>query len=106
MEVFKDFHTNKKINRNMNNAFIALIAKRTECKTPLDFQPISLTTSLYKIIAKVLANSLKTTLSSTIAPNQHAFVKGRQITDAILMANEAVDYWKMKKQKVSFLSWI
>ena len=35
----------------------------------------------------------------TIFENQLAFVKGRQITDAILMANEAVDLWKASETK-------
>lgn len=32
-----------------------------------------------------------------IFENQLAFIKGRQIIDPILMANEAVDFWKCKK---------
>ncbi|KAA0025183.1 reverse transcriptase [Cucumis melo var. makuwa] len=50
-------------------------------------------------MAKSLANSLKQTLSETIAENQLAFVKDREITNAILIANEAIDWWKIKKSK-------
>ncbi|TYK05808.1 LINE-1 retrotransposable element ORF2 protein [Cucumis melo var. makuwa] len=51
------------------------------------------------IIAKTLSNRLKLTLPDTISGNQLAFIKNRQITDAILRANEALDYWKVKKIK-------
>lgn len=56
-----------------------------------DYRPISLTTALYKLIAKVVAERLKTTLPDTREPNG-LFVRGRQITDAILIVNEAVDF--------------
>ena len=83
----------------MNNTYITLIAKREDYTKPKDFRPISLTTSIYKIIVKTLANRLRLTLPDTISENQLAFVKNRQITDAILMANEAIDFWKVKKTK-------
>ena len=60
---------------------------------------ISLTTGVYKLIAKVLAERLKIVLSGAISENQLTFIGGRQITDAILIANEAMDYWKRKKTK-------
>lgn len=47
----------------------------------------------------MLTNRLKATLSETIFDNQLAFVKGRQITYAILMANESIDLWKASKSK-------
>ncbi|KAA0058980.1 uncharacterized protein E6C27_scaffold98G001710 [Cucumis melo var. makuwa] len=99
MDIFKDFFEKGVINKNMNNTYIALIGKKKDYSHPKDFRPISLTTSIYKIIAKTLSNRLKTTLPGTISGNQLAFIKNRQITDAILMANEAVDYWKVKKIK-------
>lgn len=50
-------------------------------------------------MAKVMAERLKIILPDTISKNHMAFVKGRQITNVILMANEAVNFWKVKKAK-------
>jgi hypothetical protein len=47
--------------------------------------------SLYKIIAKVLANRLKGVLDKVISKTQSAFIKGKQILDPILIANESLD---------------
>ena len=52
MEIFKDFH-NGIINKAVNVTYIALIAKKEKCSLAFDYKPISFTTALYKIIAKV-----------------------------------------------------
>lgn len=46
---------------------------------------------LYKILAKILANRLRYVVGSVVSEPQSAFVKGKQILDGILMANEVVD---------------
>ncbi|MCH82432.1 cysteine-rich receptor-like protein kinase [Trifolium medium] len=56
-----------------------------------EFRPISLVGSLYKILAKVLANRLRLVIGSVISESQTTFVKDRHILDRILIANEVVD---------------
>jgi len=46
---------------------------------------------VYKIIPKVLANRLKGAVEKIISKLQNAFVKGRQILDSVLIANECLD---------------
>lgn len=94
MSVFHDFFVNGVINRNVNETCIALIPKKAKSLRISEYRPISLTTVLYHLMAKSLAERLKCTLPFSIAENQFAFVKDRQITYAILVANEVVDLWR------------
>ena len=56
-----------------------------------DYRTIILVGGLYKWLAKVLANKLKGCLSKVILKAQNFFMEGRQILDAVLMANEVID---------------
>lgn len=67
MDIFKDFHKNGIINKVVNVTYIALIAKKEKCSLPSDYRSISLTTTLYKLIAKMIAERLKITLLDTIS---------------------------------------
>ncbi|GLT48339.1 hypothetical protein SLA2020_219710 [Shorea laevis] len=57
---------------------------------------------MYKILAKILANRLKKVLESIIREQQMAFIRGRQLMDGVVIANEVIDEAKKKKKK-SFL---
>ncbi|GAU38950.1 hypothetical protein TSUD_363890 [Trifolium subterraneum] len=100
MRFITDFHRNGKLSRGLNSTFIALIPKVDRPQKLNDFRPISLVGSLYKILAKVLANRLRLVIGSVISESQSAFVKDRQILDGILIANEAVDEARKTKKEL------
>jgi hypothetical protein len=91
MRFIMEFHRNGCLTKGINTTFIALIPKVESPQRLNDFRPISLVGSMYKILAKVLANRLHSIIGSVISDSQSAFVKGRQILDGILVANEVVD---------------
>ncbi|GJS35690.1 RNA-directed DNA polymerase, eukaryota [Tanacetum coccineum] len=80
-----------------NSNFIALIPKTQDAKVIKDFRPISLIGSIYKIIAKILANRLSMVISDLINEVQTAFVPNRQILDGPFILNELISWCKHKK---------
>lgn len=55
---------------------------------------------MYKVLSKVLANRLRRVIHSLVSYFQSAFIRGIQILDGILVANEVVDVAKRRKKEV------
>ena len=98
MGFFKDFFERGKFVRSLNNTFLVLIPKKGGAEDLSDFRPISLVGSLYKLLAKVLANRLKKVVGKVVSSTQSAFVEGRQILDAALIANEVIGSLLKRKE--------
>ncbi|WKA10977.1 hypothetical protein VitviT2T_028516 [Vitis vinifera] len=91
MGFFREFHERGRFVKSLNATFLVLVPKKGGAEDLKDFRPISLVGSLYKLLAKVLANRIKKVMGKVISEPQNAFVEGRQILDAVLIANEVVD---------------
>jgi hypothetical protein len=100
MRFVTEFHRNGKLTKGINSTFIALIPKVDNHQSLNDFRPISLVGSLYKILAKLLANRLRQVIGSVISETQSAFVKNRQILNGILIANEVVDEARKNRKEL------
>ena len=87
----KEFHEHGRFVRSLNSTFLVLIPKNPGAEELRDFKSISLVGGLYKLLAKVLANRLKKVVGKVVSSAQNAFVEGRQILDAALIANKAID---------------
>ena len=90
MATIEDFWVGRCNMNWINRAYIVLIPKVQGAEQIGDFRPISLSNSIYLIIAKVLANRLRGVLTSLISPFQSAFMSSRQMSDNIVLAQEIV----------------
>jgi hypothetical protein len=100
MRFISDFHQNGKLTRGINSTFIALIPKVDSPQRVQDFRPIALVGCMYKILSKLLANRLRMIIGRVVSETQTTFMKGRQILDGILIANEVVDEAKKNNKEL------
>ena len=56
---------------------------------------------LYKLVSKVLANTLKCILGDIISPNHRAFVPGRLISDNTILPYEMMHFLKRKRTRAT-----
>ena len=80
--------------KSINHTFITLIPKVKNLERVSEFRPISLCNVIYKVVNKVIANSLKPLLNSIISEAQSAFIADRLITDNVLIAFESLHHMK------------
>nr|GEX71936.1 putative RNA-directed DNA polymerase, eukaryota, reverse transcriptase zinc-binding domain protein [Tanacetum cinerariifolium] len=98
-EAVKHFFTHGDIPKGCNSSFIALILKICDANVVKDFRPISLIGSLYKIIAKILANHLVVVLGDIVNEVQSAFIADQKILDSPFILNEVLQWCKSKKKQ-------
>jgi len=99
LRVVEDSRQSGRIPASINSTFIALIPKTDNPSSLDDFRPISLCNCIYKVISKIIARRIKGILSTNISIEQFGFLKGRQIHEAIGVAQEGLHSMKTSKIK-------
>ncbi|XP_050233408.1 uncharacterized protein LOC126681895 [Mercurialis annua] len=94
----EEFFESGSFKKGFTDTAIVLIPKIKNPENVGDLRPISLCNVVYKIIAKVLANRMKSIMPCIISENQSAFVENRLITDNFLIAFEVGHYLKQKRR--------
>lgn len=106
MQTIHNFHQRGIFEKAFNASFVALIPKKPGAVEIKDFRPISLIGGVYKFISKLLTERLKSVIGKLVDEHQMAFLQGKQILDASLLANELVDSRNKQKKPGIYASWI
>ncbi|CAI5470727.1 unnamed protein product [Closterium sp. Yama58-4] len=91
VEFARRFEKTGLLDESITTAVTVLLHK----KGPLDqlgnYRPITLLSTIYKVLAKLLANRLKKELHQIVSEDQHGFIPGRCLADAVAVVTDAVD---------------
>ncbi|GJS30168.1 RNA-directed DNA polymerase, eukaryota, reverse transcriptase zinc-binding domain protein [Tanacetum coccineum] len=102
VDVVTSFFHHGQFPKGSNSSFIALIPKTRDANMVKDFRPISLIGSMYKIIAKILANRLVLVLGDLVNEVQSAFIADRQILDGPFILNKFFNVSNRKRSIFCF----
>ncbi|XP_042033147.1 uncharacterized protein LOC121779791 isoform X2 [Salvia splendens] len=88
MEAVVDFFQGAQMPRGIAATMIILIPKKKNPTKWTKYRPISLCNVSNKIISKLLTSRMAALLPVLTAPNQSGFVRGRLLSDNVLLAKE------------------
>ena len=99
----KEIFATQKIPAYLNQTLIALIPKQIGPELVSHYRPISLCTTIYKTVTKILVHRLKPLLPSLISPMQSAFLAGRRGSNNVIIAQELIHSLKNRKGREGFM---
>ncbi|KAI0488449.1 hypothetical protein KFK09_028280 [Dendrobium nobile] len=82
---------------NWKYTLVVLIPKVSNPLMPSNYRPISLCNLVYKIAAKVILNRIMPVITLLISEEQATFIRGRSISDHILIAQEMFHKFRYSK---------
>lgn len=94
-----NFFETGKLPEECNDILISLIPKVPCPEMVKQLRPIGLCNVTYKIITKVMTTRLKKVMQKLVGPYQSSFIAGRQISDNILVYQEALHSMRSKGGK-------
>lgn len=90
MQGVRHFFCGAEIPRYFTHTTLVLIPKKEVVKSFDDLRPISLSTFMNKVISKIIQGRIEKVLHKIISHNQTRFMKGKSISENVLLAQEIV----------------
>ncbi|XP_019166530.1 PREDICTED: uncharacterized protein LOC109162265 [Ipomoea nil] len=100
LKMVRSFFAGKSLTKAITSTSIVLIPKVSNPANFGEYRPISLSNFCSKIITKIMVLRLAGVLNRVISPVQAGFVKGRSITDNILLAQEICHGMKASNEDI------
>ncbi|XP_049396567.1 uncharacterized protein LOC125860610 [Solanum stenotomum] len=89
-KVVKAFFCGQELPKFITHTNLVLLPKKESVKSFTDLRPISLSSFINKVISRMVHERMILVLPNIISQNQAGFVKGRSITENILLAHEII----------------
>ena len=80
----------------LNHTYLCLIPKVSHQESVHQYRPISLSNTVYKLVAKILVTRIRPFLRNLINPFQSSFVPGRRGTDNVILLQETIHSFNLK----------
>lgn len=92
LKLFNIFFAHNQLPKGLNHTFIALIPKIEGAFKVEQVRPIFLCNVILKLITKIMANRLRSTLDRVVSPSQAAFIPNRSINDNTILNHEIMHF--------------
>jgi hypothetical protein len=97
LRFFEAFHCGHSSLQPLNQALIVLLPKRDDVATADGFRPISLQSTILKLLCKMITNRVQPFMPELVSLDQSGFIRGRNITDNFAYAAELVQCCHKRK---------
>ena len=99
----KEVFRKQKVLEYLNQTLIALIPKQPGPEIVSHYKPISLCTTVYKIISKIIVMRILPLLPSLISPMQTSFIQGRRGINNVIIAQELIYSLRKRKGRTGYM---
>ncbi|CAI5985893.1 unnamed protein product [Closterium sp. NIES-65] len=91
MVMAKSFASSAFLPAEAKEAVTILLHKKGDKEQLNNYRPITLLNFTYKVLARVVADRMKSVLHMVISPEQYGFIPGRRLSDAVALVADIIE---------------
>jgi hypothetical protein len=104
LELLNQMFLHKKITPRQKHSTTVCLPKSNGVLTPEGYHPISLLTTEYKLLARIMASRLRHVIQDHLHTNQYCGVPGNSILNAVSPVRDTIAYSEKTGSPLCFLS--